>query len=312
MKILSTIAGAGYPLQMDFLLNLQTEMLALGNSLFSAIPYDMVLSGCAVTDNGNGTVNIAAGMMYVGGQVIRFDGANNVPSAGTKAIGQAVPVNTDMMQFGNGSNYNTYSEVKAVVVNATGTNVQEIKVKTTLYNITQYIQDTVLAAEVKGTIKEIYDLDGTFIGNFDTTGLGVTPRWDGWALDNGSNGTRGSDGMAIIAAGTYTDPATGEHIVYADGDRVGKANQKMLSSEMPQHTHFGFVNGVATENPGTNLANATMGVAVSGNLYGNQLAYEMHALAGTPSVGLTSSSGGGQAQNNMQPSIAAYRVVKIR
>jgi hypothetical protein len=275
-------------------------MLALGNSLFSAIPYDMVLSGCAVTDNGNGTVNIAAGMMYVGGQVIRFDGANNVPSAGTKAIGQAVPVNTDMMQFGNGSNYNTYSEVKAVVVNATGTNVQEIKVKTTLYNITQYIQDTVLAAEVKGTIKEIYDLDGTFIGNFDTTGLGITPRWDGWALDNASNGTRGSAGAVIIGAGTYTAPVTGLQTVYNDGDSGGEKDHLLTVNEMPIHGHT-----IATsDSPSSGSDGADPVRSSSGG--------GVNSRGGAGAGKTIGTAGAGQSHNNMPPYVVAYRVVKIR
>lgn len=309
MKVLNTIPGAGYPLQMDFLLNLQTEMLAMGNSLLGAIPFDMALSGCAVTDNGNGTVNIASGMMYVGGQVVRFDGANNVASDGSKAIAAAAPIATDMMQFGNGSNYNTYSEVKAAVVASTLSNVQEIKIGATLYNITRYIQDTVLSAEVKGTIKHIHDLDGTFAANFDSSGLGITPRWNGWALDNGNNGTPGSAGRTLIAQGTYTDTVTGLQTTFNDGDKVGEQNHKLTVAELPAHTHFTFANSTQFSLP--NIPDATTAAAISGDYGGNPDAYLIGRSSGTANIGLTSPTGSSTAHNNMPPSMVVYRVMKV-
>jgi hypothetical protein len=289
MKELLTLQG-GYPREMDYLLNLQSELYTVTTGLFNSLGADLVLAGCAVHNNGNGTINIAAGLVYVAGEPLRFDATLNVPADGTKTFVKGGYVSTDSKLFADGFNKNVYREAKAVIANVTGS-AAEIKIKTTLYNLRQYIQDSVQSFEVKGTFKEIYDFDGTFLDNFDESGLGVTPQWIGWALDNGSNGTPGSIGKVLIAAGKYTDPVSGEETVYNNGDETGERLHKLLPAEMARIN----IGRTRTDNTG-------------------RPPYEPNHLQGGSGRGLYLEDnyiGNDQPHNNMQPSLAVYRVIKI-
>jgi len=230
MKLLLRLTG-GYRRVMDRVLDLQTEAQTFIDAQLNSTGYDMVLSGCAVVDNGNSTVNIAPGIVYVGGQSMRFDGANNIPSDGSKAFVAAAPALSNLQTFGDGSTKNINSEVKAVIADEDRANRKQIKVKITLYNLSSYVQDQVYQAEPKGAIKELYDLDGNFlITNCDASGLGVTPRWINWALDNGNNGTPGSAGMALIGAGDYFDPDN-HKTTYTEGVPVGERIHAVSANE---------------------------------------------------------------------------------
>lgn len=274
---------------MDYVLNLQGENLLLGNSLFTALGVDLVLSGCAITNNNNGTINIGSGLVYISGEAVRFDGISNVISDGSKAFAKGAYTTSDQKEFADGSLKNVYREAKAIVINSTPANKSQIKITTTPYNLKQYIRDVVANSEVKGTYKEIYDFDGTFRANFDESGLGVTPRWYGWALDNGNNGTPGSTGMAIIAAGTYTDPISGEETVYSNGDDIGERTHKSTQSESAKPA--GLLPGLIGPRGKPNDGNGGTIYYVSGPL-----------MAGSDAL---------SAHNNMQPSKVAYRVIKI-
>lgn len=294
MRFLNVLSG-GYKRVMDRLLDLQNESFTLGNAPFANLGVDLVLSGCAVHDNGNGTVNITSGLIYISGNTLRYDGDSNVPAGGTKAFIAGSVVTSKPMIFGDGSTKNIYSEQKAIIADQDPGNNTQIKIKTKLYDVRQYIQDQIYNSEEKGTIKELYDLSGidpgepgSFLANFDNTGLGVTPRWLGWALDNGNNGTRGSAGMALIAAGTYTDPISGEETVYTEGDEVGARTSKITAAESP--TPAGLVTG--TFGP----------VGKPGDGGGPSVKYV---------TTLSAAAAATAARSNMQPSMPAYRVVKI-
>lgn len=289
MKLLSTLTG-GYRRVMDKLLSLQTETQTFVNAQFASIGFDLVLQGCAVTDNGNGTVNIAAGIVLIGGNAIRFAGANNIASDGSQAFVAGAAVSSFPEVFGDGSTKNIYSEVFATIAAQDPTNTYQIKVKTTLYNLQQYVKDQINAAEVKGTVKTIYDLDGTFLENFNTDGLGVTPAWINWALDNGNYGTPGSAGMVIIGVGTYTDPVSGLQTNYPYPSTGGEMNHTLSVAEMPAHSHQQGADVYYTVGSGGSHAAGDSGNGARGN---------------------TLSTGGGGAHNNMQPYRTAYRVVKI-
>lgn len=233
MKILNTLSG-GYRRVMNILLSVQNEMITMGNAPFASLQFDLVLSGCAVHDNGNGTVDIAPGLMYVAGNTLRFDGAANIANDGSMAIVTGAVVASVLRPFADGSNKNLYSEQKAVVDVQDAGNPFQMKITTSLYNLQQYIKDQINASERKGTIKELYDLSGitpgqpgSFLANFDSTGLGVTPAWMGWARDNGNNGTPGSVGSTLINDGEFTDPLDGAVTNYVAGQQYGALKQKL-------------------------------------------------------------------------------------
>jgi hypothetical protein len=289
MKLLATLTG-GYRRVMDRLLTLQSETVTFIDAQLNSLGYDMVLSGCPVTNNNNGTVNIGPGIVYIGGASMRFAGANNIAADGSQAFAPAAPVTSYPQTFGDNSTKNIYSEVMAVIVAQTPANTTQLKVKTTLYNLQAYIQDQVYQAEPKGAIKELYDLDGTFLStNFDGTGLGITPRWVNWAVDNKNNGTPGSVGMALIAAGTYVD-TNGQQTIYTEGVPVGERLHKLTADEAA------IPAGLP---PGLDGPHAK-----PGDGGGQQVYYVNGPLQnGSPAV---------NGHNNMQPSMPVIRLVKIR
>lgn len=288
MKNLRTLQG-GYPRQMDYMLTLQNELMTVTNAMFGKLGQDMVLSGCEVLNNGNGTVNIAAGLVFVGGEVIRFDGASNITADLTKAFVKDAPVSTDPRTFGDGIEKPVYTEVKAIIGNRT--TIKQIAVNTELYTLATYIRDTAAGYAVKGEYKDIYDFDGSFLQNFDNSGLGITARYADWALDNGNNGTPGSIGRVLIGAGTYTDLLRGIQTVYSNGTTGGEKEHRLTIAEMPNHSH--------PFNPGDNNGRSD-----------NANDRDVMLPGGTNRT--TGSTGGDQYHNNMQPYLAVYRIIKIR
>lgn len=287
MKKLRSLQG-GYPRQQDYLLTLQNELTTMADALFAKLGVDMVLQGCDVTNLGNGTVNITAGIVYVGGEVLRFDGANNVPANATKTFVKTTAVTTDPKVFANGSSQNVYSEVKVVVGDKTSTS--EIPIKTTLYTLETYIQDVVSSYAIKGEIKDIYDVDDSFTANFDASGLGATPRYNGWAICNGNNGTPNLSGRVRIGVGVITNP-DGTQVNYQHGANGGETMHQLTISEMPEHNHQ-YLKANAPR-PGSGTAN---------NLYED---------TATVTNKTTSNVGGGQSHNNMQPYFAVFQIMKV-
>jgi hypothetical protein len=282
MKLINTLSG-GYRRVMDTLLGLQTEMITAVNAPFAALGYDLVLSGCTVTNNNNGTVSIAPGIMYVSGQMVRFDGAANIPANGSQAIILGNATTSVPWPFADGSSKNLYSEIKAVVGVQDPNNNTQLKIKTTLYNLQLYIQDQIYQSETIGTIKTIKDSTGTFIDNFDENGNGVTPRWINWAID------KDSAGRAIIGAGIYTDPISGLETTYAPGATLGEVDHVLTPTEAP--TPAGLP-------PGVNGPHQKPGDGGGTSIY---------YLSGPLQNGANAATG----HNNMQPSIVYYRVEKV-
>lgn len=288
MKQLLRIQG-GYPRQMDYLLNLQAELLTMGNSLFAGLGVDLALSGCAVTDNGNGTINIAPGVVFISGEVIRYDGVSNLAGFSTKTLIKGAPVTSDPKIFKDTLPKNVYTETKAIIANKSS--ILQIQIKNTgLYNLKDYISDTIAASDIKGVIKMVYDFDGTFLANFDASGLGISPRWKGWARLNGNNGTVNAEGRTLINAGRYLDPVTGIQTIYSNGDTGGEQNHRLTIQEMPNHSH-------------PDPDDQTQGDGGSpGYVYGQ---FQQTRQKNTGAVG------GDVPHNNMQPYLAVHYVVKI-
>ena len=230
MKELQRIAG-GYPRDMNYMLDLQDELFKATNGLFSSIHKDLVLQGCEVTDHLNGTVSIAPGLVYINGKALRFEGAGNVPSNGSKAFTEGAPVLTDPVTFQDDVVRNLCKEVKAVIGDYSSS--RQIIVKPVLYTFKTYIDDVVASYGQKGETKWVVDLDGNFLDNFDNSGLGVTPRWQGWALMNDNNGAPSMAGRSPIGVGSLVD-AYGLQHTYANNQLGGQPRHKLVESELPK------------------------------------------------------------------------------
>lgn len=283
MKKLRELQG-GYPRQQDYLLKLQSELFAVTDGLFGKLNHDMVLQACDVVDNGNGTINIAAGIVYVGSEALRFDGANNVLADGTKTFIKQAATTTDPKVFGDGATKDVYSEVKVIIGDKT--TAQQIGIKANLYTLDTYIQDVVASYAIKGEFKDITDLDGDFLTNFDASGLGITPRFSGWAIANGNNGTPNQQGRARIGVGTILDTGTSTNVDFAHGATGGEVNHRLTIGELPKKNDY----------KGSPQAGA-------------RPAFGSGAQIKWPTdYGIV---GNDEGHNNMQPYLVVYTIIKI-
>lgn len=136
--------------------------------------------------------------------------------------------------------------------------------------------------------------------NFDMTpgeneGIGKADGlWNGWAIHNGNNGTYNLDGQALIGFGaTYN----------TIGQFVGSATHTLSSSELPSHRH---PNGMADDTDDLFVYGST-NIGVPGEATRTIVAED------TPRnfQGLTGLTGGGQAHNNIQPSMVCLMIYKL-
>jgi len=291
MKELLRLQG-GYPRVIDTVLNLQEEFVTASNGLLSALACDLVLKGCQVTDHGNGTVSIAAGLVYVDGEILRFEGEANIANDSTKAFLKGAYVSNTPAEFFDGSTKNMYREAKAVIGNKS--NATQIVVGPTLRTIKTFIEDIVAGAAFKGETRTIVDLDGTFLQNFDGSGLGITPRYYGWALRNGNNGTTNMAGRSIVGQGTYNDPVTGEQVNFDAGATGGERVHKLTIPEMPKH-RFQFTTD------GDNALDNNLNGFPHGRQNGDN----------RQSTVYTNYLGNDQPHNNMGPYSVEYMIMKI-
>jgi hypothetical protein len=294
MKTLLSLTG-GYPRQQDYILALQTEMLAMGNSILGSISFDVILSGCAITNNNDGTVSIAAGMVYVNGQILRFDGASNVNANGSKSIITGSAVTSGPLVFNDTSTKNAYSEVKAVIGDTAESNARQLVVGLTILNLETYIDLRIAASAPKGTIRELVfdDPDDTaaFLAKFDDTGLGVTVDWFDWQLMNGNNGPDAT-GRVTIGVGTITDTNTGAELVIASGDTGGEVTHKLLPAEVAKFN----LSRTRTDAVGTEYESNKIKQGTDRGLY----------------TGDAYSIGNDVPHNNMQPWLGVFKVRKFR
>jgi hypothetical protein len=292
MKTLNTLSG-GYRRYQDYLLTVQSELTALGNSILGSISFDVVLSGCAVTNNNDGTVSIAPGIVYINGQVMRFDGANNIIADGTKSIITGAPVTSGPVVFFDTTTKNVYTETKGVVGNTVGGNARQLVIRLTLLTFEGYIDARITASAVKGQIREFVFTDtdeiAAFKAKFDESGNGVTVDMLDWHLMNGMDGQPDAQGRTFIGEGRMTDPITGIQHIYTSGDFEGEI------------THKNTVNETATP-PGT--VNELDGPhAKPGDGGGNPEYYIKSMKSSAPATA---------SHNNMQPYLVVFKIRKVR
>lgn len=287
MKELRELQG-GYPRAANYHLNAQTEYLTALNAVYAKLGFDLVLAGCEVTDHGNDTISIAPGVVFVSGEVLRFDGSNNVANDGSKALVKGAYVTTDPVTFADQQNKDLYKEAKAVVGNTAAASQIVLQVK--LRTLKTYIEDLVAGAAFRGEKKVVVDLDGDFLDHFDGSGLGVQAPYLGWALGNGNNNTPNYAGRAGIGYGTYNSPVDGLQINYVAGTPGGADRHRLITPETPSHSHTVNTNAQGGKSDNANDRD----VMIPGN-----------------STKSTSSVGGDQPHNNMMPYVVEYVIVKI-
>lgn len=292
MKEIREIQG-GYPRAVDYHLWIQNEMLTAANGMFKALDTDLVLAGCSITNNGNGTINIGAGLVYVSGEVLRFDGANNIIADGSKVLVKGGYVTSEPHGFADLQIRDICREAKAIIGDYSSSN--QIKIKAALTNLKSYIADLVASAAFKGEKRVIVDLDGTFLTHFDASGLGIDAPYIGWALGNGNNDTPDYAGRTGMGAGRFTSPIDGLQIDYAAGNKtdgytyVGEDRHRLTAGEIPKHRF-------AYQTPNAN-----------GSASGNAVSHPDGPLV----TRYTDYYGNDEAHNNIQPAVIEHVIIKL-
>lgn len=160
------------------------------------------------------------------------------------------------------------------------------------------------------------------VGNFDNTGKGLASAGLlGMYLCNGNNGTPDIRGRAVVGAirnvpggqpDSAVDPSLpgNPNMNYALGDKFGEGYHLLLLAELAAHTHPVVDPGhqhtaqIGTVSKGYTGTNPVLDIV---NLLGFYVFQTQTATTGL-TVG---SAGGNSPHNNVQPSIAAYWIIRL-
>jgi hypothetical protein len=225
MKLLVFETG-GRPLALDDLETLQTELYNATYATLRNAP-DMVLSGCAVSENSSGGGSIAAGWLWLGGSIRLFDGATI----------DAFPV--DLVQGENEfSDYRAYQtggskaciRERQILVQPSGTAAAGTpKLKFNPVPSRTYAK---WIESLSRTVGEVQWLANVDVSQYDGTGRGWENRATaGWALCNGQNGT--ADLRARFVVGHFP-----QHADYAAvGQKGGSERVELAIAHLPAHSH---------------------------------------------------------------------------
>lgn len=239
MKQLKSLTG-GYPRTQTFLLDIQNELTMASNGILGSISSDVVLQGCTVTVNGDGTINFTAGLLYISGQIVRVDAMNAVVSDGTKAFAIGAAVDSEPLAFNTlpVQVKNVYTEAKAQVINANGGPARQLIIQSTLLTFEGYIDGRISSAAQKGSIREfVFDTqldEDAFLAKFNpVNSLGITPDMHNWQIMD-VNSPINAAGKVFVGVGSVYDSNTSLTVTYANGQQGGSITNKLSLANLPE------------------------------------------------------------------------------
>lgn len=284
MKLLKLDTG-GRPRANDDFETLQREV-------YAAITAPLVgqaaciLEGCQVRDLGGQLYDVAPGIVWLAGELLRFDGAASVALPAELAAGPLVGSNPRTYQVGGTRNC---MEERKAMLQATSTAGDTLPLAAWGGLRLAHVQRA--ATRRLGEVQHLANLVGA---DYETNGKGRpgTEAW-GWALCNGNNGTADLRGLFIAAF----NPDKGYHpglyqslTTNAVGDIGGAERVALQTSEMPRHRHQMTIYKV--DSPGSDWRLITGG---------NNGAQNNASNASQANDNYTQDQGNGQAHENRPP-----------
>lgn len=213
----------GRPFANDDFLTIQAEITAAVQAQFLG-KGPFVLSGCQVTGAGP-NYNVAAGIVCLDGQLLRFAGAGAVPLPAQFQAGAAVL--SDPRPYQTGGTKNCMREVPALLVASDPTYAGGEFLPLDAWGSKRW--DDVQRAQQweEGDVKPSANL---VAADYDSTGLGKpgTPAW-GWGLCNGQGGRADLRGMFIV--GHNPDRAGFSNT--SIGDTGGEEEHTLTIAQLP-------------------------------------------------------------------------------
>jgi hypothetical protein len=212
-------AEGGRPLYDDDLQTIQTEAAIAATAVLAGLGYDCIVSGCTVS-GAAGRYRIAPGLVYVGGELLRFMGATAVTLPASLVPG-GVSVVYDERPYETGESKSCIQEEFAAV-GAAGVGVPIHPAGgLTLQHVLRSAQWEIGDRKFSNMVVADYD---------PNTGVGIpgTPAW-GWAIDATLAGR--------VAVGLDPNNADFDKI----GKQAGESTHPLTIPEMPAHDHTGGV-----------------------------------------------------------------------
>ncbi|MCB2379785.1 hypothetical protein LGH70_19470 [Hymenobacter sp. BT635] len=238
----------------------------LGNGSF-------VLEGCKVTPAGPNAYNIGSGIVFLGGQIVRFVGASNQVLPAELVLGPVEAIQE--RAYADGSSRAGIVEQQALCREASAEPVSKIPVLATGTKTWWHVQQARLRAksEIQWLAEWNSDDYENGLGKYGTEAYG-------WARADGNNGTKNIRSRVAVALDA-ADP---------DYDTIGKTGGvktvTLTAAQMPNHVHR---QRDSYSPNGPNDGSVTL----KGGVKGGE----------GPAMFQTDPAGGGQAHENRQPFI---------
>ncbi len=216
----TTYDVGGRPFYDDDIQTIQDEAQTAATAVFGALGRDCIVSGCTVAMNG-ATATIGAGLVYIGGEVLRFLGASGVTLPASLVVG-AVTV-LDERPYQTGVTKTCIQEQYAVLQPSIASGVP-------IYSGGGLTLQHVL----RGAMWEVGDIKWSSLAmaDYDASGKGLpgSIAW-GWGLANGQGGRADLRGKFVATLDV-------DSVDYAAVGAVGGAASVALTvAQMPSHTH---------------------------------------------------------------------------
>lgn len=261
-------AEGGRPFYDDDIQTIQDEAQAAALAIYAGLGRDCIVVGCTVAATGS-TYTVAPGLVYIGGELLRFFGASGAALPAVLVAG-AVSV-LDERAYETGESKTCIQEQFAVLQAGTAGVLVYPAGGLTLQHLLRATQWEIGDLKYGNLVAADYDLN---------TGIGVAggPAW-GWALANGQGKAPDLGGRFVVGLNPdSTDYAT----VGAIG---GEAAHTLTIAESATHDHASGLK--ITDSKGDGEANFNAALVSSPDAKGKAIK--------------TESVGGGQPHENRPP-----------